>query len=88
MLAAVSHFFKPSAPDPQIRTGAVYRRSTTPHLVEIAEVIDVYSDSQGIPHVRYNVKLKHDQEKIAAFPERRILNLKTFSTEFFEASDS
>lgn len=88
MLAAVSHFFKHTAPPAQVKEGAIYRRSTSPNLVEIAKVIDVYSDSQGIPHVRYEVKLKHHQDKISAFPERRILNLKTFTTEFFETSDS
>ena len=42
-----------------VRPGAVFRRVRTDQITETAEIVEVDTDSVGIPHFRYDVTFKH-----------------------------
>ena len=45
--------------EPAIEKGCVYRRVRMGRMVETAKVINLYKDSFGIPHVRYQIVFGH-----------------------------
>jgi hypothetical protein len=55
--------------------GASFRRSRPFDLEETASVISVGSDLQGVPHVRFNVKIAGPH---VVLEEQRTLSLESF----------
>lgn len=65
-----------------VRQGAVFRREGPAGAVEIARVLDVVPDPQGISHVHYAYQVAKNDRRIV--DERRTLNLETFHKAFGE----
>jgi hypothetical protein len=62
-----------------IKKGDMFVKTHADDSVEIARVLAVATDSFGIPHVRYEVKLQRHQRPDAYFDGPRVLALGTFT---------
>lgn len=71
-----------SAKATQIQPGAVYRRDVKRNWVEIAEVLRVATDAQGIEHVTYDLTIQCNKVAGHRTPERRMLNMRSFQELF------
>ena len=61
-----------------IRPGATFRRNVKRNWIEIATVLRVASDAQGIEHVTYDLTILRNKVNVHPTPERRMLNLTSF----------
>ena len=78
-----SMFFKRGERLEYIKSDSTFRRVHTDKTVETAEVLSVYTDSLGIPHIRYQVSFKRpSHERFQEGP--RILALKPFFDHYSE----
>ena len=78
-----SIFFKRGEQLEYVKTGSTFRCVHADRTVEEAEVISVYTDSFGIPHVRYSVSFQRPyRERFQEGP--RILALRSFFDHFSE----
>ena len=78
-----SIFFKRGEQLECVKTGSTFRCVHADRTVEEAEVISVYTDSFGIPHVRYSVSFQRPyRERFQEGP--RILALRSFFDHFSE----
>jgi hypothetical protein len=76
-------FFKRGDRLEYIKTGSTFRCVHKDRTVETAEVISVYTDAYGIPHVRYSVSFERPYRE--RFQEgSRILALRSFFDHFSE----
>jgi hypothetical protein len=66
-----------------IRAGSAFRRARPDTMIETAEINAVYTDSAGIPHVRFDVVFENPN-RAAVREGPRILALKTFLQMFTE----
>ena len=76
------HWFKEHRSDPEIKAGAVYQHKSTGNVIETARVLDVTSDSLGIPHVVYLLQV--EKARASVFEDRRTLGLESFSERYHE----
>ena len=87
--ATVGQFFRAGSRTPknsqEIKVGGFYRHHGPGNVVETAKVVEVESDSMGIPHVRYEVLVEQSQVRHNRFAACRTLNLQTFKDHFCEA---
>jgi hypothetical protein len=66
------------APAPQdVRPGATFRRRNYGDIVETARVVSVHTDSQDLPHVRFEITFRRRDGGTFNFGSRT-LGLKTF----------
>ena len=63
------HWFKEQKTPSAVKAGATYRHIQSRDIVEIARVLDISSDSMGIPHVTYDVQIEKSHFAMSA--ERR-----------------
>lgn len=84
----MGHFFRPPAPLPKIKPGAVYRRRGSGDMIKTARVTGVGPDAMGIPHVRFEVLVERSRARRTGFADRRILSLQAFSDNFAEAVEA
>ncbi len=78
-----SMFFKRGDQIEYIKTGSTFRCVHADRMVETAEVISVYTDTFGIPHIRYSVSFERPyRERLQDGP--RILVLRSFFDHFSE----
>ena len=76
-------FFKRGDQIEYIKMDSTFRCAHADRTIETAEVISVYADSFGIPHVRYSVSFKRPyRERFQEGP--RILALRSFFDHFSE----
>ena len=73
-----------SSKSAQIRPGGVYRRDVKRNWVEIAEVLRIATDAQGIEHVTYDLTIQRNKGSGHPTPERRMLNMRSFRELFRE----
>ena len=64
-----------------IKVGASFRRVMTDLTVETAEVIDLFSDAYGIPHVRYELSIARPGRAVYVTGPRTIA-LRAFEQNF------
>ena len=70
-----------------VRRGGVYRSTGSDNVVRVARVIDVRPDAQGIPHVRFVVRVGRRLDRPSYFEESRTLTFEAFVSQFREAID-
>lgn len=68
----------------EVATGEVYRRVVNGLLMETAEVLALYRDSTGIPHVRYRVH----HERTGTPDAQRTLAVAAFREMFTQRADA
>ncbi len=66
-----------------VRVGSAFRRPGTGQSNEIAEISGVYSDSSGIPHVRFELVF-HRPPMEPRREGHRVLAAKTFFKRYYE----
>lgn len=66
-----------------VRAGSAFRRVRRDQMVETAEVTSVYTDSYGIPHVRFDVVFEKPHRPVHR-EGSRILSVKAFFETFQE----
>ncbi len=79
-----SMFFKRGRKLEYVRAGALFRRERDDRMIETARVISVSTDTFGIPHVRYELKM---EKRCMAYSEvhgPRVLALNTFTDMYNE----
>jgi hypothetical protein len=76
-----SMFFQRGNALEYIRAGSAFRRTHKDKMVETAEITSVYTDSCGIPHVRFDVVFEKPHRPVHR-DGPRILSLKTFFDTF------
>ena len=54
------HAFKSHGNQPEVKPGDCYRRSHGKGVMETATVVDLRTDTAGIPHVRFHVRFERD----------------------------
>ena len=64
-----------------IRPGDMFRRMRSDQVTETAEIVDVYTDSLGIPHFRYDVTFKHVSHPVT-HDGLRVLAASTFFDQY------
>lgn len=74
---------KPSLDD--IREGAIYRHERDGRVVEVAKVVSIYDDRDGIPHVRF--ELSYQRSMHTDFEGLRVLARKTFAERYHAVPD-
>lgn len=52
--------FKSHGTQPEVKPGDCYRRSHGKGVMETAIVVDLRTDTLGIPHVRFHVRFERD----------------------------
>ncbi|MCE2510063.1 MAG: hypothetical protein J4G10_03665 [Alphaproteobacteria bacterium] len=67
---------------PDIQAGSVFRCPHSGPVLETAEVVSVRSDSYGIPHVTYHVRIRRANHDVQDGP--RMLALKSFAERYTE----
>lgn len=67
----------PERPPTEVRPGGRYRRDLE-GWSEIAEVLAIVPDAQGIDHVTYNLTIERSTVSPAVTRDRRMLNLESF----------
>lgn len=67
--------------EPAIEKGCVYRRVRTDRTIETAKVLDLYKDSFGIPHVRYQVVFGR-VDGVPHHDDRRMLSVDAFMRQY------
>ncbi len=76
-----------TAAEDLIKAGALFRNKLPGNAQEVAEVLDVGEDSQGVKHVRFKVEVA--RRRLAKYEELRTLGLDAFARRFPEPiSDS
>ncbi len=60
-----------------IRPGDVFRRMRASEISETAEIVEVYTDPVGIPHISYDVTFKHASHPVT-HEGLRVLTAATF----------
>lgn len=73
-------FFARKRAVPRPETGSLHERRLAGRAMERAEVVEVMTDGQGIPHVRYRVT--HVQGQRKAIGGLRVLALSCFLDQF------
>lgn len=68
----------------EIKPGVAYRRNVKRNWVEIAKVLRVATDAQGIEHVTYDLTIERNKVNAHPSPERRMLNMRSFRQLFRE----
>ena len=69
--------------EPALEKGCIYRRVRADRMVETAKVLDIQSDSLGIPHVRFQVTFG----RVDGIPQRdgpRMLSVASFMQQYRE----
>ena len=61
-----------------VRPGVTYRRNVKRNWVEIAKVLRVACDAQGIEHVTYDLTIERKKVNARPSAERRVLSLSSF----------
>ncbi|HYB09976.1 MAG TPA: hypothetical protein VEJ16_09920 [Alphaproteobacteria bacterium] len=64
-----------------VKVGASFRRVMTDLTVETAEVLDLFSDAYGIPHVRYELSIARPGRAVYVTGPRTIA-LRAFGQNF------
>lgn len=73
-------FLKRKTPPGDIREGGVYQFERDGRVVEVAKVVSLYDDRDGIPHVRY--ELGYQRADRVDFEGTRVLALRTFAERY------
>ncbi len=68
-----------------VEPGASYRATQPQGTAEIARVLAVADDGQGIPHVRYDMEVQRAGTAERPWRERRTLTLDAFRDRYCEA---
>ena len=69
-----------------IEPGSVYRLVCSSRMVETAVVIDRFDDYDGIPHVRYQLRLETPNGQSISEEDMRVLALSAFSERYESSS--
>ncbi len=76
-----SIFFQHGSAIEYVKAGSIFRSASRGQLTETAEVKSVYTDSSGIPHVRFDVML--EKPHVPVYRDGpRILSLRAFFDNF------
>lgn len=75
-------FFARKRTTPSPETGSLHERRIGGRAMERAEVVDVTTDGQGIPHVRYRVTQVQGQRKFVG--GLKVLALSCFLDQFHQ----
>lgn len=78
-----SMFFKRGKKLEYVKAGAMFRRERKDHMIETARVLSVATDTFGIPHVRYELKMEKAAMAYSEIHGPRVLALNTF-TEMYQ----
>ncbi len=65
-----------------LRAGNTFRHKNGGPVEELAEIISFYSDSNGIPHVRFELSLRRNELGVPGGP--RVLAFSSFRERFSE----
>ena len=65
-----------------VREGEFFQRKHPLNMLETARVLSVDEDQFGIPHVKYEVKFEHSQERGRKFEGPRVLALTVFADNY------
>ena len=71
-----------------VRPGTTFRRDVKRNWVEIATVLRVATDPQGIEHVTYDLTILRNKDNVHPTPERRMLNMTSFRQLFRELAQA
>lgn len=69
------------SPNLDVRPGVSYRRKHASNLVEVAEVLEICRDHEGIPHVRFELSFGWPR-RMAVAPQSRLLSLQEFAQRY------
>ena len=81
-------FGRKQANGSEVRPGTTFRRDVKRNWVEIATVLRVASDAQGIQHVTYDLTILRNKVNVHPTPERRMLNMTSFRQLFRELAQA
>ena len=82
MSAKLKEVYEGNGESSDIQAGNVFRCPHTGPVVETAKVLSVRSDSYGIPHVTYQVRIRRANHDVQDGP--RLLALKSFTERYTE----
>lgn len=68
--------------------GGLFQRKHPHNLIETARVLSIGEDQFGIPHVKYEVKFEHGQNRGRAFEGPRVLALTVFANNYHNAAEA